>query len=156
MVWHLLPTKVDKEAIHMPCHYNGITDSTVLFFNLIPEIGHKSLFVWHENKQSNKKMVLSFRRHYCPFQCSDFKISCTNVWRRGKVDVRGESEESIARSWGSMQMRDPPWVWNPEVQNLGIRGPIVMVCSPNIFVLKNVKLTISESNHLDNDFVFIL
>ena len=42
--------------------------------------------------------------------------------------TRGESEESIACRWQSMQARDPSWLWNPgetspEVQNRGISGP---------------------------------
>ena len=42
--------------------------------------------------------------------------------------TRGESEESVAHGWQSMQQRDPPWFLNPgqtlpEVQNRGINDP---------------------------------
>ena len=42
--------------------------------------------------------------------------------------TRGEFEESIACSWHRMQVRDPPWLWNPgqmslEIQNSGMSRP---------------------------------
>ena len=41
-----------------------------------------------------------------------------------RCHTRGQSEEFITCRWQSMQVRDPPWLWNPghtspEVRNMG-------------------------------------
>ena len=57
------------------------------------------------------------------------RLSChTGHQEVSRCHTRGESEESIAHSWWNIQVRDPPWLWNPEqtspkVQNRGISGP---------------------------------
>ena len=57
------------------------------------------------------------------------RLSChADLYIVSRCHTRGESQEFIAHRWQSMQVRDPPWLWNPgetlpEVQNRSISGP---------------------------------
>ena len=59
-----------------------------------------------------------------------------------RYHTRGESEASLVHRQGSMQVRDPPWLWNrgqmsPEVQNRGTQWPPQKgLLSSKIFFLK--------------------
>ena len=55
---------------------------------------------------------------------------CTSTWIKkvhyhanhqevSRCCTSGESEESIARKRGCIQVRDPPWLWDPTVNGLG-------------------------------------
>ena len=47
-------------------------------------------------------------------------FTCRSTWMKkaghkevSKCRTRGESEQFLAYRWGTMQVRDPPWLWNP-------------------------------------------
>ena len=51
--------------------------------------------------------------------------------------TRGESEESIVHRWGSMQARDPPWLWNPEQTSPEVQNRVSLAPRKGLMSLKN-------------------
>ena len=48
---------------------------------------------------------------FCMFACS-FPFRIITDTEKLQLDL-SESEESLAYRWESVQVRDPPWLWNP-------------------------------------------
>ena len=79
------------------------------------------LLIW----RMQYKIVYMYVFKYVDLKRLSRHAGCQEV---SKCCTRGESEESIACNWRSTQVRDPPWLWNPEhtssdAQNSGISNP---------------------------------
>ena len=65
-------------------------------------------------------------------------FTCRSTWMKkaghkevSKRRTRGESEQFLAYRWGNMQVRDPPWLWNPVHEFNGkFLPPIPNILSP--------------------------